>query len=191
MNARTFGRSLGMIAGAATALVLALAGCGGAPSAPANSPAFNDADVMFLQMMVAYHAPGEKITALAAQRATRTEVKQLAAAIEVTEADEQKKVLGWLQEWNQPTEPATDTVLHADHGGLPGDGKAEVATLTKTAPDKFDKAFLTMLIGQQHGLVEAARAETAGGVNPEVKALAQRVTDSRRAQVAYMLTLAQ
>ncbi|MEV0271572.1 DUF305 domain-containing protein [Hamadaea sp. NPDC050747] len=191
MNARSFGRGLGLLAGAATALVLALSGCGGAPSAPPAATGFNDADVMFLQMMVAYHNPSEKLTALAAQRASRAEVKQLAAAISVTEADEQKKILAWLQEWNQPTEPATDAVLHADHGGLPGDGKTELATLTKTPADKFDKAFLTMLIGQQHGMVEAARADLAGGVNTEVKALAQRVTDSRRAQVAYMLTLAQ
>ena len=33
--------------------------------------------------------------------------------------------------------------------------------------------------------------ELAGGVHPEAKALAQRITDSRRAQVSYMLSLAQ
>jgi uncharacterized protein (DUF305 family) len=188
VSTRTLGRSLGRLAGVATALLLAA--CGSSSATPAT-PAFNDADVMFLQMMVAYHTPSEKLTSLAAQRATRTEVKQLAAAIEVTEADEQKKVTGWLQQWNQPMLPATDAVLHADHGGLPGDGLTELARLTKTPAGQFDKAFLTMLIGQQHGLVEAARAEVSGGVNAEVKALAQRVTDSRRAQVAYMLSLAQ
>jgi len=176
----------------AVAVAAVLAGCGSAPGGkPATAaPAFNDADVMFLQMVLAYHGPSEQLTALAAQRAVRTEVKQLAAAIAVTEADEVTTITGWLRAWNQPETPATDLVLHADHGGLPSDGKAQLATLTATPGDAFDKTFLTLLIGHQHGVVEVARMELAGGVHPEVKALAQRITDSRRAQVSYMLSLA-
>jgi len=176
----------------AIAVAAALAGCGGAPGGkPATAaPAFNDADVMFMQMVLAYHGPSEQLTAVAAQRAVGTEVKQLAAAIGVTEADEAKTISGWLRAWNQPETPATDVVLHADHGGLPSDGKAQLATLTAASAEAFDKTFLTLLIGHQHGVVEVARMELAGGINPEAKALAQRITDSRRAQVAYMLSLA-
>lgn len=174
------------------AVVLAVAGCGtAAGTSPAPAAAFNDTDVMFLQMMVAYHDPSAKLTGLGAQKATSQEVRQLAAAMKSTEADEQTAILDWLRAWNQPEVPATDAVLHADHGGLPADGKAQLDSLAKEPAAKFDKSLLRMLIGHLHAVVEVARMEVASGVHPEVKAFATRIADSRRAQVAYMLQLAE
>lgn len=179
----------------AAALLLggsALGGCGTASDTPpAAAAAFNDTDVMFLQMMVAYHEPGAKLTVLGEQKATSKEVRQLAAAMKATEADELTQILTWLRTWQQPETPATDAVLHADHGGLPADGKAQAETLAKEPAAKFDKSLLRMLIGHLHTIVEVARMEVSGGVHPEVKAFATRIADSRRAQVAYMLQLAE
>ena len=46
-----------------------------------------------------------------------------------------------------------------------------------------------MLIGHQHGAVELARMETAGGANPEVKELARRTDEAVRAQIQQMLRM--
>src|SRR5687767_4370788 len=108
-----------LLAGAA----LLLAGCGtaapdrspdlgiatGQPDAAASvSSTFNDHDVMFAQMLVAHHAETGKIVPLAAKRAQRAEIRTLASAIDVTQADEVQTLQRWLLVWGRPVAPAAD-----------------------------------------------------------------------------------
>lgn len=182
---------------AALAAVLALlAGCGGGDSSPeAAAPppaakagaAFNPTDVMFAQMMVPHHKQGIDIVRLAATKARNAEVKTLAAAIETTQASEADTMAGWLRGWGKPaTAPADE---HAAHGGMPGTSAPEIAAVGRTAPAQFDRAFLNLLIAHQDDAIQLARAETASGRNPDAKALAKRIDESRSAQITQMLAL--
>lgn len=110
---------------------LLLAGCGTAPrggddpprgpAAAPGSPAaaspgngtFNATDVMFLQMVLEQHEPAAEMLRLAADRATRPEVRTLAAAIEVTQQAEAETMKGWLTGWDQPL--TVDPQAHQAH----------------------------------------------------------------------------
>lgn len=61
----------------------------------------NTVDVMFLQMTLEQHAIAAELTRLAADRAIDEAVRTLAAAIEVTQADEAHLMTGWLTSWGQ------------------------------------------------------------------------------------------
>ena len=172
---------------------LALAGCvappaDSAPSAPAPvSTGFNETDVMFLQMMVPHHHQGIAIVRLAAERADRPEVTVLAAAIESTQASEVAEMAQWLRSWSQPA--TADPAAHAAHGGMSGTSEAEISQLRGVTGAEFERAFLNMMIAHQDDAVQLARMEVAGGLNPPARDFAQRIDQSRTAQISQMLTL--
>ncbi|MEU4744012.1 DUF305 domain-containing protein [Actinosynnema sp. NPDC023658] len=175
--------------------VLVLAGCGSTTAATPPPPVstvvetdeFNETDVMFLQMAVPHHRAGLEIVRLAADRPVRAEVKTLAAAIEVTQLSEVDSMTKWLADWGQPESTDADPQLHAGHGGDHSTSPEAIAELAATGPAEFEKAFLNLLIGHQHNAVAMAKLEKEGGINPQTKDLAQRIFDSRTAQIAQML----
>ncbi|MDI1465198.1 DUF305 domain-containing protein [Catellatospora sp. KI3] len=184
------------------AVVLLLTGCapdaappasatppGSPPPAVSETGGFNDTDVMFAQMMLAQYRPAAALLDTARTRAGSEQVRQLAAAIAVTQADEQKTIEQWLVRWGKPTAPAADAGVHAGHGGLPADPAAELAALRKASDREYDKVLLNLLIGRQHQAVEYARMELSSGTNAAALALATRIDQSRTAQISMMLGL--
>ena len=169
-------------------VLLALAGCTSTPPAgeQIRNPTFNDTDVMFLQMLIAHHAPADAMLTLARTRAAREEVKTLAAAVQVTQADETRTMREWLQSWGEPMVSTAGADAHAAHGGALPQGDAELKAL-KEAPDAdFDKIFITIFSGYQQTAVTLARMEINGGASSEALDLAQRVDKNRRAQIELM-----
>ncbi|HEU4426104.1 MAG TPA: DUF305 domain-containing protein [Pilimelia sp.] len=182
----------------AAAGALLLGGCGAGDAAPrrpsgegtaTTAPAgtFNDTDVMFLQMMVSHHGEGLEMVRLAGERATRTDVRTLAGAIETSETAEVDTMTAWLRARGEPTTADPNPSMHAGHGATVAGGPARIASLRQAPAADFDHTFLNLLIGHQHNAVELARMELASGANPEVKALAKRIDESRRAQISLML----
>jgi uncharacterized protein (DUF305 family) len=185
---------------AVAATVLLLAGCGTkADDAPATASTgaagaaataggdFNETDVMFLQMLGPHHTQGVAIVKLAAERASREEIKTLAKAIEVTQADELTRMSGWLQEWKQPATASADA--HAEHGGQPGTSEQEISLLREAKGADFDTRFVNTLIAHQDDAIQLAKMENVGGKNESAKAFAKQVEESRAAQVKHLLDL--
>ncbi|OXM70618.1 DUF305 domain-containing protein [Amycolatopsis vastitatis] len=165
------------------AVALLLTGCG----ATAVPPAYNAADVMFLQMLIPQNQQGIEIVRLAADRPLPASLKELAAAIGATQQTEIDAMKGWLHGWAAPETMDTDPQAHAGHGGMKMTSPDLVAAL-KAAPDaEFGREFRDVLTGQQQGAVELARTETGGGVNAQARDLARRVIESRTAEVAQLL----
>jgi uncharacterized protein (DUF305 family) len=166
-----------------------LAGCAAAPAqpAPAGTAAhtYNDTDVMFSQMMVAHHGQALEMLRLAEMKAPREDVRTLAAAIDVTEADELRTMQVWLRSWGRP--PSADPSAHAGHGGAHGTDAADIAALAATSGAAFEEQFLNMLVAHQHNAIEIARMETGSGVNPGALDLAKRIDESRTAEIQQML----
>ena len=148
---------------------------------------FNPADVMFLQMMAVHNNQGVELARLAADRATRQEVRTLAAAVAATQETEAASMSAWLSGWSQPATAEPDE--HTAHGGMPGASKEAIAAIAGAAPADFEGKFLNMMIAQQDDAIQMARVETATGLNSKVKELAGRIDTSRTAQIKQMLAL--
>lgn len=185
--------------------VLALAGCGGeavvpegqgahghgassaAPPVPAASARFNDADVMFVQMMVDHLQLGISLSQVGLAKATTQEAKDLAGAIDVTQREELTMLKSWLKLWGKPEGGGAD--LHAAHGGQPLlDDKVIDETKEKSGTE-FDQLFLNLMTGHQGAGVEMALAEKKDGMNPETTAYAERVVNTRQGQISQMLKI--
>ncbi|MER6511591.1 DUF305 domain-containing protein [Nonomuraea sp. NPDC001636] len=193
-------RKIGLAA-AAGALVL-LTACGandtaataapGATTAGATESAgaqpsqqsFNDADVMFAQMMIPHHQQAVEMADLAPQRAKDPEIKKLAADIKAAQDPEIQTMKGWLTEWGKPV----------PSGGMghdmPGIMSAEdMKKLDGAKGGAFDRLFAEKMIAHHEGAIEMARTEQASGVNPQAKELAKAIESTQQAEVAQLRKL--
>ena len=190
--------------------VLALAGCGGGDAIvpqgqqqqahghgaatstappPAATARFNDADVMFAQMMVAHLQQGIDLSVVAKSMATGQKVKELAGAVDSTQREELEMLKGWLRLWGKPEQPSGDPNVHAAHGGMPLLDAKVISDIKDRSKEEFDLAYLNLMTGHQGGAVEMAQTELKDGSNPETTAYAERVRDSRSGQIQQMLAL--
>lgn len=160
---------------------------GPAPAAARGGAGFNGTDVMFLQMMLPHQEQGVALVRLARRHPVRPEVRTLAAAIETTEIAEARQMQDRLRGWRRPLR--ADPGAHAAHGGMPQTTDAELTALGKTRPDRFERAFLNLLIAHQDDAVQLARLEAGKGEDAWTKRLAQRVEKSRSAEIDQMLGL--
>ncbi len=145
---------------------------------------YNEADVMFLQMMVPHLEQGLDIARLAKDRASSHEVKTLAAAIESTESAEMWTMAERLRDWHQPQTAAPNA--HSEHGGQPSTTARELAALRNLSGPDFERRFLNTLIAHQDDAIQLARLEASTGANPATIALAEQVDRSRSAQIQQM-----
>jgi uncharacterized protein (DUF305 family) len=172
--------------------------CGTAPDEPETTSVaaavragdqYNDTDVMYLQMTVVHHEQGLEMVRLAAKNARRAEIRTLAEAIDVTQADEVELMKSWLEGWSKPATVDHAPSAHADHGGLPATGPQAMAALRGAKGADFETTFLNLFVAHQHNAVEMAAMEQKDGANAETRAFAERVKASRTDQIRQMLQL--
>jgi hypothetical protein len=94
----------------------------------------------------------------------------------------------WLLGWEQPVTADPDAGAHAGHGDLHSLRPADIAELEATK-DNFDGTAQSMLLGHLHNCVETSRMESAGGLYPPARALAERMSATRQGQVQQLLKL--
>jgi uncharacterized protein (DUF305 family) len=154
------------------------------PGGASSARVFNDADVMFAQMMIPHHEQAVEMAEEAPARAADPEVRKLAERIEAAQAPEIARMAGWLGAWGRPT-AAPGGMGHGD--GMMSDENMKRFEAATGA--EFDRLFLEMMIAHHDGAIRMAEAELAGGVNPEARELAERIRTSQAAEVRLMRQL--
>lgn len=169
-------------------LLLALA-CGRAPS---NAPQPVPPDVQFVRDMIAHHAQAIAMTGLARTRSNRDQLKLLAERIDVSQADEIKRMNRWLQARGAWATPNHDTHT-GGHVAMPGMLTAtELDRLRSSTGSDFDRLFLAFMIRHHEGaLVMVQRlSETPNGVrDAELFNLASSIDADQRAEIVRMRVL--
>lgn len=174
---------------------LALAGCGtstdsGTSTRASTSAQFNDADVKFAQQMIPHHEQAVQMATMAKAKATTTDVKDLAAKIESSQAPEIEEMTSWLRQWGKDI-PSGSGMGHdmgsMDMGDMPGMMSDDEMIILDTATGtQFDRMFLTMMIKHHEGAIEMAKAEQKDGKNADAVALAQKIAADQAAEITTM-----
>lgn len=187
-------------------------GCGSGGLSPAAQPApppastqapaaeHNEADIRFAQQMIPHHAQAVRMAELAPTRASSADVKRLAAAIQAAQQPEIDQMTAMLSRWGAPTAASGTAMPGMDHdmgsmahnmghgsGAMPGMmSDADMGQLGQAKGADFDKRFLTMMIAHHEGAVAMSAVELRDGRDAEAKALARKITDTQRAEIAQM-----
>ncbi|MEU8144278.1 DUF305 domain-containing protein [Nonomuraea sp. NPDC048901] len=157
-------------------------------SAQATSQAaatFNDADVMFAQMMIPHHQQAVEMAELAETRASDKEVKELAAKIKAAQDPEIQTMKGWLTGWGKPLPSGgMDQGMGHDMPGMMS--AADMKKLEDAKGTAFDKGFAELMIAHHNGAIDMARTEQSQGSNPEAKELAKTIENAQQTEVEQM-----
>ncbi|KQY09280.1 hypothetical protein ASD37_02125 [Mycobacterium sp. Root135] len=157
-----------------------------APSATRTD--FNDADVMFLQMMYPHHSQAVDMAKLVPSRSQNQQLITLAQNIEKAQGPEMTQMTGLLTSFGKPA-PSPDMSGHdmPGMGGMPGMMSAEqMNNLTGLSGKAFDQAWLQMMIDHHSGAIDMSNTELRDGTNPDAKKLAQAIIANQQAEITQM-----
>lgn len=161
-------------------------------SAQADSSAqFNDADVMFAQMMYPHHAQAVEMADMADGRTDNPEVLSLASAIAGAQQPEMDRMTAWLAAWGQPA-PTADmgNMGGMDHSSGSGMMTAQdMDALMAASGPEFDRLWLTMMIAHHTGAIEMANTEIADGSNPDAQEMARTIVATQQQEIDTMQRL--
>lgn len=182
-------------AGLALALAAASPGLAAAQAqtTAAQSPPHTDADVRFIQGMLAHHAQALEMTALVPGRGARRDVGMMAERIDVSQRSEIARMQRWLQVRGLAADSASAHHGAGGHAGMPAmPGMAtpqEMSRLAQASGAAFDALFLELMIRHHEGalvMVEALFGSQGGGQGSEIYSIASEVDADQRMEIDRM-----
>ena len=184
----------------AVALVAVLAACGsnssdtagGSDATTASTTAtntFNNADVMFAQMMIPHHEQAIEMSdmALDPTMGASEEILDLATQIKDAQDPEITQMKNLLMAWTEPD--AADSGM--DHSSMMSGmmSSDEMAELGKKMGKDFDVAWAEAMIAHHEGAIEMANTVLDDGTNADIRALAQAVIKGQQAEIETLRSL--
>jgi uncharacterized protein (DUF305 family) len=171
----------------------------GSPGEPSRVVSFDEAigeplrhteaDVRFMQGMIAHHLQAIEMTDLVADRTSRGDILLLAQRIKASQADELELMEKWLRDRGAEV-PGAHAHHAGDHARMPGMlSRAEMARLAAATGPEFDRLFLAaMVIHHEGALVMVAELfETPGAAQEEeIFTFASHVEADQRIEIARM-----
>ena len=152
-------------------------------------PPLSDADVRFMQRMIAHHAQAIEMTDLLETRTHSADMKKLAGRIEASQADEIQMMRQWLSDRG-----AALPSMHAHHEPgaplMPGMlTQEEMARLSAARGEAFDRLFLEFMIKHHEGalaMVNELFATKGAAQDSDIYAFASDVNADQRMEIARM-----
>jgi uncharacterized protein (DUF305 family) len=161
---------------------------------------YSDDDVAFMQGMIHHHAQAVQMASLVADRTNTQAVIDVAARINVSQADEIEFMQGWLRERGEEAPEPMAGMDHGAHGGhaaaghdMPGMATPEQMTeLAGLSGEAFDRRFLQLMIAHHEGAVTMVAnllARSGSAYDPILYRFVNDVTNEQQAEINRMTAL--
>jgi len=173
-------------------LIALLPACGSTGSQTSETvvtddSAFNDADVMFAQMMIPHHEQAIEMSDIALDPTVGAseQIRELANQIKAAQDPEISLMKELLTAWGKSLTPDGD---HSSmmSGMLSAEGLAELGTLTGA---EFDAAWIESMIAHHEGAIEMAEDVLVDGKNVETLALAKAIISTQQSEIDILRSL--
>jgi uncharacterized protein (DUF305 family) len=124
-------------------------------NATSSESSFNEADVMFAQMMIPHHEQAIELADMALDPTLMAseQVKPLASQIKSAQDPEIDLMTQWLTDWDQPLMDMSEEHDMSMDGMLSVD---EIAALGELTGTEFDQAWATAMIAHHKGAIKMA-----------------------------------
>jgi len=154
-----------------------------------ESADFNDADVMFAQMMIPHHEQAIEMSDIALDPNTGASAAIIALATQIKGAQDPEisQMKNLLTTWGMPTDMGS-----MDHSSMM-DGMLsleEMDVLGQLKSAEFDKAWAKGMIAHHEGAIEMANDVLANGKNSEILTLANAVVSGQSTEIETLKPLA-
>ncbi len=145
-----------------------------------------EADVRFMQMMIAHHAQAVYMTRLAEHAGANARVLKLAQKIDLSQAGEIALMQDWLRAYEQFV-PDTASWRGMQMAGMLSD--AQLAELAAARGRRFDELFLRLMIQHHEGaisMVEDLLKSPRAAQEVDISVLANEIETAQRAEIGLM-----
>ena len=163
---------------------------GGSASASTSASAeFNDADVMFVQMMMPHHEQAVAMSdTLLAKSGVNPDVTTLAQQIKAAQQPEIDTMKGFLTAWGQqPMSGGMGGMNHGSDDGMATD--AQLKEFDQADGQTGQKMYLTLMTAHHQGAIKMAETEVSDGKNPEAVDLAKNIIATQQQEIGTMKDL--
>jgi uncharacterized protein (DUF305 family) len=169
---------------AAIALVISvLAGaCDSDPSSPETPPPSSavtdrsEQDMTFARQLIPHLSQVRDLAKLVPARTVSSTVLDLAARIRRSQNPDIQQLMVWLDRWGDK--------------GMPGTDSEAVHKLEQAGDMQFVHMWTQLTIERHQSAIALAKAELANGRNPAARQFAQKIIDTRQAEIIEMQTVA-
>lgn len=147
---------------------------------------YTEADVRFMQMMIAHHAQAVYMTRLAEGTGASDRVQRLARKIDLSQAGEIALMQGWLGDHGQFI-PGMDSWRGVTMPGILTDD--ELARLAAARGTDFDRLFLQLMIRHHEGAIQMVTDllnTPRAAQDVDVNVLANEVEATQTAEIGLM-----
>ena len=157
-------------------------------NATSSESSFNDADVMFAQMMIPHHEQAIELADMALDPTLMAseQVKTLASQIKLAQDPEIDLMTQWLTDWDQPLMDMSEEHDMSMDGMLSVD---EIAALGQLVSEEFDQAWATAMIAHHKGAIKMAETVKDDGQSTLVQDLANLIMQAQQSEIAVLETL--
>lgn len=147
------------------------------PPAPADAPY----DLQFIDTMILHHQEGIAMAELAAQKATRPEIKAFGSTMAADQKAEIAQMRFMRNQWYVSSPPAVNV-------NLPGmeSHDMNIDHMTSLTGPEFDRMFIDMMTSHHEGAVAMSRDALVRGEHHELKSLAQQIIDKQESEIRKM-----
>jgi uncharacterized protein (DUF305 family) len=145
-----------------------------------------EADVRFMQMMIAHHAQAVAMTAMAERAGASARVLKLAQKIDLSQVGEITLMQDWLREYEQFVPDTTSWRTMQMAGMLT---EAQMTQLAAARGRAFDELFLRMMIQHHEGaisMVEDLFKAPRAAQEVDISVLANEIENAQRAEIGLM-----
>lgn len=157
-------------------------------------PEHTEADVEFVQAMIAHHEQAVRMTDLVPDRTSRDDVPLFAERIALSQQDEIDLMVAWLEERGESV--PDDDHHHEGPDGEPMPGmltEEQFAQLETAEGDEFDRLFLDLMYFHHAGALEMVQdlLDSGNGEQPELWRLVNDIDSDQRIEmgrIEMMLT---
>jgi len=193
-----------LAASAALVAALTLASCAPTEPASVSEPAasapetelnaaelteFNEADIMFAQMMIPHHRQAVDMSdTLLAKTGISAETVALAEEIKAAQEPEIAQLNGLLVAWGFDEMTADDDMAGMDHSsGMMTDD--DMAALDDATGPEAERLYLEQMIEHHEGAILMASPQVIDGENADAVALAEAIESAQQEEISEMKKL--
>lgn len=158
-----------------------------------DSATFNDADVMFAQMMIPHHQQAiEMSDVILDKEGIDAEITDLATQIKEAQGPEIAQLNTWLDEWSAPRPDESAGMDHGSMGDESMDGmmsEDDMRALGEAQGAEAGQLFLEQMIVHHEGAVEMAQTEVDDGAHEAAIEMASTIVSSQSSEIQAMKDL--
>lgn len=150
---------------------------------------FNDADVMFAQMMIPHHEQAIEMAdmALDPNIGASTSVRDLAIQIKAAQDPEIDQMTSLLSSWGESAAMDATTNHSSMMSGMLS--VEDLDALGQLSGVAFDRAWLEAMIAHHEGAIEMADDVVRDGLNTEIHALAEAIISGQQTEIRTMRSM--